>query len=164
MTRLRVRLTYLEAPFAKYYLEAVPDLTGAVRERRMNAEAQALIEGLGFRITPPAMMDAVTQLAEKLHAISRPGKTRGRDVADIALILHNETIDEGWRDAFRPGSPLSFDEAWSLVQDVLRQAAGEPPAPPLTTPTPHGGGDVWVSPHVRNGRPVAGHWRRRPAR
>ena len=71
MTRLRVRLTYLEAPFAKYYLEAVPDLTGAVRERRMNAEAQALIEGLGFRIHAarddgcrhPARREAARRLA-----------------------------------------------------------------------------------------------------
>lgn len=82
----------------------------------------------------------------------------------------------------------TIDDALALVDDFVTPALREQPIPPGTTwahgagwhrpapaagdhssiergredtqPPVKGGGDVYVQPHTRNGRPVAGHWRR----
>lgn len=64
---------------------------------------------------------------------------------------------------------VSFTEAVELVREVVDPALvrGELSADVEWTPAELLGtsnGDVWVSPHSREGHPVVGHWRRSPQR
>jgi Cdc6-like AAA superfamily ATPase len=110
-----------------------------------------MLEDLGFgNVRKPLVMDATMQLADKLHAISRPGKRRGRDLVDIALLMEHEHIgydelrkaarriersqlqhdihmlDENEKESYRPtfertNTERDFDECWNAVQGILRQ-------------------------------------------
>lgn len=95
MTSLDVRLSYKGKPFARIELEAVPDINGVAQasEQRMDEGTRSLLAQIGFDIRTPRVMNLYAQLADKLHALSRPGVYRGRDLADIALIAAHETID-----------------------------------------------------------------------
>lgn len=100
-------------------------------------------------------MDRISQIADKLHAISRPGKVRGRDLADLALLTrsgvdpaelrqavrHIETaqgqhhvhpLDERAKNEYRlsfeeTDSATDFEEAWENTQRLLAQVENKQP-------------------------------------
>lgn len=151
MSRYRIRLRYRGQDFSTFAIEAVPDLNGcASQSGEARGEALDLLERLGFHVRHGAVMDKTFQLAEKLHALSRPGKYRGRDLADIMLIYSHEDIsidrlrevsrkvvetqrqhpmrmlDENEKELYKTGfkeasTPFPFDDAWQVTQDLLRQ-------------------------------------------
>jgi hypothetical protein len=95
MTSLDVRITYKGRLFASLAVEAVPDMNGvaAQSERRMDEGVRDALSSLGFDIQPPREMNLYAQLADKLHALSRPGVFRGRDLSDVAQVMAHEDID-----------------------------------------------------------------------
>lgn len=152
MTRYRVRLSYMGQPFSSYYIEAVPDLNGVRDRTESNLDPQYghLLGDLGFEPRAIPMMDKITQIAEKMHALSRGLKKRGKDLADIAEIASHEHIyyddlreaarrveraqrqhlihalPETEKDEYREsyaatGTGIPFDEAWNTVRGLLRQ-------------------------------------------
>lgn len=153
MTPMRVKLYYREQPFASIDLEILPDLSGCAEaaEERMDSGLKMMLSDLGFQhIAKPRVMNATSQVAEKLHAISRPGRIRGRDLADIAVIAEHEAIDyeelrqvarrienvqgqhlihmlvederESYRESFEyTDTRKTFDECWTITQRLLEQ-------------------------------------------
>lgn len=87
-----VSLSYNNKPFAKIEFEAAPDHSGFSDNavQHINSQTYDLLHDLGIPIKPPAMISPVDQLADKLHAVTRPGGRRGRDLADI-MTLTTET-------------------------------------------------------------------------
>ena len=195
MSRYRISLLYLGKPFSSFYMEAVPDINGAAGRhvRRMDGQTRGMLAELGFDVSDAPVMDPLTQLAEKLHAVSRPGKTRGRDLADIALMVRSEDIDmdslrsvvddvvarqgqhavhaldDADKNSFiasfsETGSPIPFEDAWNLTQRLLTSVEHDVKGGQRDRASAAAaGGDVWVGPHIRDGRPVSGYWRRRPS-
>ncbi|MCI1833695.1 MAG: nucleotidyl transferase AbiEii/AbiGii toxin family protein [Bifidobacterium tibiigranuli] len=158
MSPMKIRLFYKGKPFGSIDLEAVPDLPGCapMAERRMDDGTKKMLEELGFEdVQAPRVMNSIFQLADKLHAISRPGpKRRGRDLVDIALLVGHEAVDygrlreaarriersqrqhdihmlseaerESYRNSFDATSTLkSFDECWQTTQAILEQVDEE---------------------------------------
>lgn len=87
-----IRLTYLGQPFCTFDVEASPDLSGFMRNAMKDADEEtlALLEELGFHPTAPLLISPADQLADKLHAVSKPvdrdNPPRARDLADITLL------------------------------------------------------------------------------
>lgn len=87
-----IRLMYLGQPFCTFDVEASPDLSGFMRNAMKDADQEtlALLKELGFHPTTPLLISPADQLADKLHAVSKPvdpdNPPRARDLADIALL------------------------------------------------------------------------------
>lgn len=152
MTRYTVKLLYLGKPFTSIYVEAVPDINACANHarHRMDDGTARLLEQLGLPVQTILVMDPLTQMAEKMHALCRPGKIRGKDIADLTLMLEHEDVNlEALRQACRSvekvqgqhvigrldddrkadyrrqyeeaGPPSRFNDAWDAVRTLLEQ-------------------------------------------
>lgn len=152
MARYTVKLLYLGKPFTSIYVEAVPDINACANHarHRMDDGTARLLEQLGLPVQTILVMDPLTQMAEKMHALCRPGKIRGKDIADLTLMLEHEDVNlEALRQACRSvekvqgqhvigrldddrkadyrrqyeeaGPPSRFNDAWDAVRTLLEQ-------------------------------------------
>lgn len=90
-----VRVDYRGRPFHTYTFEASPDVSGFIprAEPVLSEETDGMLRRLGFHPSRPMLVSRLDQLADKLHSISRPDARRGRDLADIALLVGDENPD-----------------------------------------------------------------------
>ena len=152
MARYTVKLLYLGKPFTSIYVEAVPDINACANHarHRMDDGTARLLEQLGLPVQTIPVMDPLTQMAEKMHALCRPGKIRGKDIADLTLMLEHEDVNlEALRQACRSvekvqgqhvigrldddrkadyrrqyeeaGPPSRFNDALDTVRTLLKQ-------------------------------------------
>ena len=80
-----VSIKYNNQPFTKIEFEAAPDHSGFLdhAEPALNEQTYRILDEIGIPVRAPKMITPMDQLADKLHAVSRPGAARGRDLADI---------------------------------------------------------------------------------
>ena len=102
-----VALKYNGGSFTTLEFEASPDHSGFISDAAPAIDPKTLdvLRRIGLDIEPPLMLDPLDQLADKLHAVSKPGRARGRDLADIARIVQRS-------------KPLDLDDLRRRVRNV----------------------------------------------
>ncbi|RSX56372.1 nucleotidyl transferase AbiEii/AbiGii toxin family protein [Bifidobacterium samirii] len=88
MVPFDIQLFYNGGPFASYELEATPDHSGFLPQAApaISEQTASILKSVGIPFRAPDMIAPIDQLADKLHAISKPGSARGRDLADIMTL------------------------------------------------------------------------------
>lgn len=96
MRRFDVSLLYNGKPFTTVEMEAAPDHSGFIPHamRALDGQTSEILHAVGLDLPQPVMIDPLDQLADKLHAVSNPGKNRGRDLADIAVLTDELPLDD----------------------------------------------------------------------
>jgi hypothetical protein len=148
----QVVLYYRGKRWCHFSLETSPDKSGCLPSSRpaLSSDMHDALEELGFSPVEPLMVDPVSQLADKLHGLSDPDKRRGRDLADIVVLLKYDTpslddlrtrvrqveqiegrhcvhmLDNRRMDEYREQfnhtrTSISFEEAWAISQRLLEQ-------------------------------------------